>query len=48
MYARCENCEYESDDYKTKKELMKALKCKKKSIGDCRCPQCKKKTLTED
>lgn len=48
MYARCENCDYETDDYPTKKKLIAAIKCKKKNIEDCKCPQCKKKTLVED
>lgn len=48
MYVRCESCDYESDDYSTKKELLKAIKCKKKELWQCRCPQCGNKTLTID
>lgn len=48
MYVRCESCDYESDEYSTKKLLLAAIKCKNKDITKCKCPQCKKKTLTED
>lgn len=48
MYAYCEICNWESDDYQTKKELKKAISCKKKELWQCRCPKCGNKGLSED